>query len=376
MNAIAKYILFVVFLVAVVYVAANPDLPYAYPFSGYERTTTSKKTAGAMPDIARNPSHVLDGLRHAGAIDFSPGKNLTATGEEGRIKLWQLPDEKPVLEIDAGPEFQVLQVRFLPGKETIAGCGLTPDGKGSVRIFSVAAGKQTFQIDHEEPVIYMDFDQSGRYLVFTGMSHIKVWDLAENQAVSSFPRNSAGARGVFFMEDRYVLQTDTLSLYDWKNRKQAAGSGPDNAGIVDLKKINNTLSAWISGGGLNTLRSPYGKREFIPFNTQGIYAFDLAPDGKWGLFLREDKTISLIDGATGLAVRTVRFKLRPDGVFIHSDGASFSVLYREGRIEVFDVGNENIFKNAKFHTTRFIAQMWGKIVDITKKTPRAINSEG
>jgi len=373
MNAIAKYILFIVCLVAVVYVAANPDLPYAYPFSGYARTTISKKPAGAIPVIAQNPSHVLAGLRHAGAIDFSSGKNLTATGEEGLIKLWQLPDEKPVLEINAGPEFQVLQVRFLPGKETIAGCGLTADGKGSVRIFNVATGKQTFKIDQEEPVIYMDFDQSGRYLAFTGMSHIKVWDLAENKAVSIFPRNSAGARGVFFLEDRYVLQTDALSLYDWKNRKQVAGL--DNIGVVDLKKINNNLGAWMSGNGLHTLRSPYGKREFIPFNTQGIYAFDLEPDGKWGLFLREDKTMSLIDGATGLTVRTVRFKLRPDGVFVHPDGASLSVLYREGRIEVFDVGNENIFKNAKFYTTRFFTQMWSKIGDVAKKAPRTKDPE-
>jgi len=374
MNAIAKYILFIVILIAVVYVAASPDLPYAYPFSGYAKTAISKKNAGEIPSIAQNPSHVLAGLRHTGAIDFTPGKNLMATGEEGRIRLWQLPDEKPVIEIDAGPEFQVLQVHFLPGGESVAGCGLTPDGKGSVRIFNVVTGKQTFRIDHEEPVIYMDFDQSGRYLVFTGMAHIKVWDLAENQAVTTFPRNSAGARGVFFLEDRYVLQTDNLSLYDWKNRKQVTGL--DNTGVVDLRKINNNLSAWMSGNGLHMLRSPYGKREFIPFNTQGIYAFDLSPDGKWGLFLREDRTMSMIDGATGLTVRAVRFQLRPDGVFIHPDGASVSVLYREGRIEVFDVGNENIFKNANFYTARFFSQMWSKIVDITKKAPKVVNPEG
>ena len=374
MNAIAKYILFIVFLVAVVSVAANPDLPFAYPFSGHAGMMTSKKPAGAIPAIAHNPSHVLAGLRRAGAIDFSSGKNLTATGEEGKIKLWQLPDEKPVLEINAGPEFQVLQVRFIPGKETIAGCGLTPDGKGSIRIFNVATGEQTFQIDNEEPVISMDFDQSGRYLVFTGMSHIKVWDLAENQAVSIFRRNSAGARGVFFLEDRYVIQSDTLSLYDWKSRKQAAGL--DNVGVVELKKINNNLCAWMSGNGLHTLRSPYGKREFIPFNTQGIYAFDLAPDGKWGLFLREDKTMSLIDVATGLTVRTVSFKLRPDGVFIYHDGASVAVLYREGKIELFDLGNENIFRNAKFYATQFFTKLWSKIGEVADKVQRTKNPEG
>ena len=326
-----------------------------------------KNPAGEIPSLALSPSHVLAGLRSTGAIDYSPGKNLTATGEEGRIKLWQLPDEQPVLEIDAGEGFQVLQVRFMPGKETIAGCGLTADGKGSIRIFNVATGKQTFQIENQEPVIYMDFDQSGRYLVFTGMSSIKVWDLVENQAVSIFPRNSAGARGVFFLEDRYVLQSDTLSLYDWKSKKKAAGL--EDIGAADVKKINDNLYAWMSVNGLHTLRSPYGKREFIPFNTQGIYAFDLAPDGKWGLFLKENKTMSLIDCTTGLTVKTVGFKLRPDVVFIHPDGTSASILYGGGNIEIFDVGNENIFRNVKFYTTRFFTQLWRKMGTVTKNLP-------
>jgi hypothetical protein len=286
------------------------------------------------------------------------------TGPAKSRRLWQVPDEKPVLEIDAGDGFRVLQVRFMPGKENVAGCGLTADGKGSIRIFSIATGKQTFRIDDPEPVFYMDFDRSGRYLVFTGMQSIKVWDLAENQAVSIFPRNSAGARGLFFLEDRYVLQSDTLSLYDWKNRKKAAA--PEETGAVDLKKINNHLCAWISGNGLHTLRSPYGKREFIPFDTRGIYAFDLAPDGKWGLFLKDNGTMSLIDCTTGLTVSAVGFKLRPDVVFINQDGSGASLLYGAGNIEIFDVGNENIFRNVRFYTARFFTQLRSKMVDVTK----------
>lgn len=372
MNAIAKYILFAGFLVAVVYVAANPDMPYAYPFSGY--ANKDKNPAGRIPSLALAPSHVLAGLRSTGAIDCSSDKNLAASGEEGRIKLWQLPDVQPVLEINAGEGFHVSQVRFMPGKEIIAGCGMTADGKGSIRIFNSVTGKQTLRIDDQEPVIHMDFDQSGRHLVFTGMSNIKVWDLAKDQAVSIFPRNSAGARGVFFQEDRYVLQSDTLSLYDWKSRKKAPGL--EDIGSVDLKKINDNLSAWMSENGLHTLRSPYGKREFIPFNTQGIYAFDLAPDGKWGLFLKDNKTMSLIDCTTGLTVKTVGFKLRPDVVFISHDGASAFILYGAGNIEIFDVGNENIFRNVKFYTKRFCAQLWSKMGDAAKNMPWVKNPAG
>ena len=158
--------------------------------------------------------------------------------------------------------------------------------------------------------------------------------MAENQAVSIFPRDSAESRGVFFMEDRYVLQSDTLSLFDWKNRKKIAGPDtpvdikvdtpvdsrkvdtPVDIRAVKAKKINDNLCAWISSQGLHTWHSPYGKREFIPFNTQGIYAFDLAPDGKWGLFLKENKTMAVIDCTTGLTLQNLGLKLRPDTVLI------------------------------------------------------------
>jgi WD40 repeat protein len=369
MNALVKYLLFVVSLVAVVGMAANRDLFYANPFSGSAKT--GKRSAGEIPSLPLSPSQVLAGVRSTGAIDYHSGNRLTATGEEGRIRLWQLPDEKPVLEIDAGEGFQVLQVRFVPGKETIAGCGPMSDGKGSIRIFDIATGKQTLQIDDQEPVVYIDFDQSGRYLVFTGMSTIKVWDLAEKQAVSVIPGNGAGGRGVFFMEDRYILLSDPLSLYDWKNRKMAATLG--DTVTVGVKRISADLCAWMSSNGLYLFRSPYGKKEFIPFNTQGIYSFDLAPDGRWGLFLKEDKTMSLVDCATGLAVRTLVCTLRPDAVSISHDGASAFLLYRAGKIEVFDVGNENIFRNARFYTARFFSRLWNKAVDAEKGVPLARN---
>ena len=376
MNAIAKYLLFLIFLMTVVYMATSHVLPNAYSFNGNARTAArdTKGQGAEIPNLAAAPSQVLTGLRNAGAIDFSARSNLTATGEEGLIKLWQLPAEQPVLEIGAGPEFQVLQVRFLPGRDNVAGCGFTPDGLGSVRIFNVATGKQTQQIDNDEPVIFMDFDQTGRYLVSTGMSKLKVWDLTANQAVAIVPRNSAGARGVFFRDDNFILQSDTLSLYDWRKKEPAAGL--DNAGIADLKKINNNLSAWLSQKGLHTLRSPYGKREFIPFNAQGIYAFDLAPHGKWGLFLREDRTLSLIDGETGRTVKSLRLQQRPDGIFINPDGASAFTLYREGKIEVFDVGNDNIIRNAQYNTKIFFKNLGKKIGDLAKKLTLARNPAG
>jgi hypothetical protein len=69
----------------------------------------------------------------------------------------------------------------------------------------------------------------------------------------------------------------------------------------------------------------------------------------------------------------VGFKLRPDVVFINPDGTSASILYGGGNIEIFDVGNENIFRNVKFYTTRFFTQLWHKMGTVTKNLPRGKN---
>lgn len=356
MKVIVKYLLFVCLLLAVVYMATHPDLPWAYPFSG--SILGGHHPAKGIPSLSLSPSPMLAGLRSTGAIDYHTGKNLTATGEEERIRLWRYPGEQPVFEINAGEGFEVLQVRFQPGKGAIAACGLTAEGQGAVRVFDWVSGKLIWQIENQEPVITLDFDRSGRYLVLTGRSQIKVWDGVENRIVAVFPRDSAESRGVFFMEDRFVLQTDTLSLYDWKNRKKIVG--PDTPGPVKAEKINHNLCAWISPLGLHTWHSPGGKREFLPFNTQGIYAFDLAPDGKWGLFLKENRTMAVIDGSSGLTVQTLGLKLRPDTVFIDGNGANAYVVYGSGNMEVYNLGNENMFRNAKFYAMNFFSRLWNK----------------
>jgi len=261
---------------------------------------------------------------------------------------------------------RVLQVRFVPGKRTIAACGLTADNKGWIRIFDIAYGKQTFKIETPDPVIFIDFDRGGRYLAATGISHITVLDIVENQAVSLMPKDSPESRGVFFMEDRYVLQSDSLSLYDWKGGKKAGFL--DAVHPLNLKKISDSLFVWTSANGLFMLHAPCGRREFIPYNARGVYAFDIAPDGRWGLFLKENQTMELIDCTTGATVREVGFKSRPDGVFINRDASSAYVLYKSEKSEVFDIGNENAFRNMKFYTTKFFTQVWNKTVALVKNS--------
>ncbi|MEI6666938.1 MAG: hypothetical protein WCP29_02195 [Acidobacteriota bacterium] len=367
MRPLARYVLFVALLAVGVGIAVNPEL---FHVSALSRTAgIARHPAGAVPSIGTAPSQVLAGVHSTGAIDVRADDGLTATGEEGRITLRQLPDEAPRLTIDTDPGFQVLQVRFVPGAKAIAACGQTADGSGGVRVYDTATGKQTQRVDQQEPVIFVDFDRTGRYVVLTALTTVKVWDLVDNQAASVLPRHSADAMGVFFLDDRYVLQGAPVSLYDWKNRKTAAGL--DDIGAVDVKKIGRDLYAWLAPNGLHTLRAPYGKREFVPADTQGVASFDLAPDGSWGLFLKRNKSMALVDSATGLTVQTVSFTRQPESVAISQDGATAFVLYGAGPVEVFEVGNENVFRRARFYTTRMVSKLWNDVGELVKRRPWA-----
>ena len=84
MNPLAKYLLFVVVLLAVVGIAANPELFYASALSG--DATVSRNRAGAIPSIAPTPSQALAGVRSTGAIDYRSSGALTATSS-GALNL-------------------------------------------------------------------------------------------------------------------------------------------------------------------------------------------------------------------------------------------------------------------------------------------------
>ena len=367
MTPLTRYGLFLVLLLVVVGAALNPERVYLSALTG--EAGAGRHAAKDVPPIALAPAHVLSGVLGANAIDESADGDLTATGGEGRLTLRRLPDETPVTEIATGDGVQIVQVKFVPGSGMVAGSGQMADGRGTVRMFDVATGKQTRRIDQEEPVVFMDFDRTGRYVVLTALSTIKVWDLVDNQAVSVVNKENPDATGVFFLDDKYVLQSAPVSLYEWKARKRAGGL--DDIGAIEVKKINGDLYAWLGTSGLHTLRSPYGRREFIPFDARGITAFDLAPDGRWGLFLTSSKAMMLVDCATGRTVQTVSFKDQPAGVSVSRDGASAFVQYAAGNVEVFEVGNENVFRKVRFHTSRLFATLWNQVGELAKRRPWA-----
>ncbi|MCL4457369.1 MAG: hypothetical protein M1147_10095 [Nitrospirae bacterium] len=349
MRALAKYTIFITALLAATLALSKSDLPSAHPTM--QRTGIS--SAFQVPPVSDKPSFAVGGLYNV--VNYSGENNLIATGGEGIIRFWRMPDKKPVLEINTDEKFRVLHVRFLPGKDAIAAGGKAADGSGSIRVFSVVSGKQMLRLDDAEPVLFMDLHPGGKLLLTTGISNMKIWDMAEGRIISVIPKSTAASKGVFFMEGRYVLQSGSLTLYNWTGGKRAGIL--DSSGPAIFKKVHDTLYAWISGGGLSMIRTPHGRKEYIPLDTEGVYGFDVDPTGKWAFLLKEHQKMVVIDCMTGMALKTIKLDHRPVDVMISPDSTSAGVIYGSGKVDVFDIGNANTFRKMRIYAVRLFREI-------------------
>jgi len=368
MKAVLKYGAFIIIL-AVIYLAA---ISFELPFIGSAnvKKAAARKTITG-PILSGKPSVVLSGLGNTASSDYSPGNNLAAGGGAGAVKLWSLPVNLPVLDINPGEDFQVLAVRFLQEKGLLATGGATREDTGSIRIFNTASGGLVRQIDDPEPIIALDVHPAGRYLLATGQSYVTIWDLKDRIAAAVIPKTTSEAKGSFFMDGRYVVLSDSLALYDW-SKKEGAGA-LDSGNLLLSKKVNDNMFAWISAEGLSIVHAPHGKREFIPFSTTGIIAFDIAPNAAWGLFLKVSGKMDVIDLEDGKVLKTIDLNPAPIGLSISSDGSSVMVIRQSGNIDVFDIGSANAFRNIKFKVSRFFESVKNKIALMRSKDKAAEN---
>jgi len=364
MSAITKYLIFVIILITATYAAAGLNLPFVNSASGKGQTGVSSVISGAL--FSGKPAYILSGPQNLAAIDYSPENNITAAGGTGAIMLWRLPEEKPVFEIDTGEGFQALSLLFLKEENIIAAGGRTMDNTGSIRLFDIFSGKLILQIDDPEPVMSIDFHYGGKYLLATGASYIKIWDFKNRNAIVTIPKSNPESRGYFFMEGRYVLQSDPLLLYDWTERK-GAGLLDTLSPLVFKKSRDNTKYAWITGSNLSIISTPNGRKELIPLNAKGIFAFDIAPDGRWGLFLKDSQNMAVLDLVNMKLIKTIRLDSPPVDIVINSDGSSAYVICKSGNIEVFDIGNKNTLRNIRFYAVKFFNTAVEKIAMLAKK---------
>ncbi|HIJ81397.1 MAG TPA: WD40 repeat domain-containing protein [Desulfuromonadales bacterium] len=362
MNAVLKYLAFVGILAAAFYAAATLDLSGGrLPRSAQPGGIIAGKTAASTsPSLSGKPSHLLGGLQGHAVVDFSTTGNLTAVAVGDTIKLWRLPDENPLIEIDAGDNFQLLALKFIPAKGLLAAGGATADGAGGIRLFEITSGKITLQLEEPEPVTSLDLHPGGGFLLATARRYLKVIDIKDGAAVALLPKDSPVSRGWFYGGGSEVLLSASLAVVDVNTQKQLSGldSVPP---LMSRKSGSSGRVSWLTAEGIATQAAPNGTKELFPLQLKGVIAFDIAPGGSWGLFLQDDRKLVARDFAAAKDAGTVLLPTPAVDVSIAPDGNSAAVAMVSGDVAIYDIGSKNRIRNLRFRAAQLLQSTGEKL---------------
>jgi len=370
MIPVLKYLAFLGLLAAACYAAANFDLVSIVSSQAAKGGKTPPGSQGFRdPHISGKPSSSLAGFNGQGVIGDTPLGDLTAVASEDAIKVWRLPETTPLQEIDSGAGFQALSLRFIPATNLLVAGGMMGDLTGSVRFFEAVTGNRRLQIDEPEPIVSLDPHPGGRYLLATGETYLKVFDMKDGNTVAVLQKNTPASRGYYYGGGQYVLQSDSLSLFDLKKRS-AAGALDTVKPLLFRKGLDGKTFAWVSELGVTVVPAAGGKKRFFPLDTRGVTAFDVAPDGGWGLFLTDQGKMAVIDLAGARTVKSIALAEPASDVTISADGASAYLQYASGAISVYDIGYRNKVKQVQHALSGLFDRVRSKVGPAAKPEPQ------
>ena len=367
MNPIVKYLIFIGILAVSSFAALNFDLdPVSWART---RKIVSSQQGFRVPHISKKPTSLLSDFSGPSVIDFNPPHNLTAAAAEGVVMVWQLPDTVPLHDLDSGEGFQALSLCFIPLTSLVAAGGKNSDNTGGVRFFDAATGEQRLWIDEPEPILALDPHPGGRYLLATGETYIKVLDMKDGNTLAVLQKNSPASRGYYYGNGQYLLQSDTLSLFDL-NKRSITGALDSVKPLLFKKGLSGGTFAWLSEQGVTVITAASGKKAFYPLDTKGVTAFDIEPNGEWGLFLMDSQKIAVIYLPGNKVIKTIVLKSPASNVTINADCSNAYVQYVSGAIAVYDIGYHARMRNMQSHLVKLVDGIKSRLEKTAKPEPK------
>jgi WD40 repeat protein len=294
-------------------------------------------------------------------VAFSPSsKLLAATGDDGRVVIWNVNHRKSVLTLEASIRSETSR------RNTIYGAAFSPDGQiiaspsydtqsrgcFAVRLWSAETGKPIRDLlGHTNVVLTLAFSPDGRRLASSSYgSKIKVWDVRTGLEVITLTKQGPFTTVVFSPDGaRLAAATVGGTIFVWdardgreililkhEGRVCCIAFSPD--GILVASSGSKGVKLWdaASGRELKVLNGLDGEVRCVAFSPDGLrLATTTAPTG---MSLASDRSvkesIKIWDVATGLEILTLDGG--SNGVAFSSDNSFLASGSRDGSVRVWD----------------------------------------
>jgi eukaryotic-like serine/threonine-protein kinase len=206
---------------------------------------------------------------HEGKVDAvalsKDGKYLASAGWDGTVRVWDLPEAKPVHVFRHGGIAR--GVAFSPDCRLLATCG----DDNMIYVWDLATGKEAHRAKLAFGINCVTFSPNGKTLAFAGR-HAGIWDLAQGR--------------------------QTIMIQDHKDIIWSIAFTPAGDRLVTAS-WDKTVRVWDAQTGVEALKLKH-------FNTARIWSAAVSPDGKLLAAAGAERTIWLWNLESGNIIRELR----------------------------------------------------------------------
>jgi WD40 repeat protein len=299
-------------------------------------------------------SSLLKGIKaKVGALAFSPDGTLLASGNHGKIRLWDVTSQRERLTFSRDTN-KVIALAFLMDGKTVA----SVDKDGTLRLWDTATGdlRTTFMRLMENPTV-LGFSPNGTTLAaadWTG--NLYLWDTATGRKIFSRLTEHIGTVSAlaFTPDSRTVISG---------GRDGACRTWDVATGVLQLgNQVGQASAEWVlvvsadgstfAGGipadpevGIQVWHAKSGDQiaSITPKHAGSDWVLAISPDGTRLANGGRDGKVFVVDTATGKDI--MRFTEHTDGIntlMFSPDGNRLASSSRDGEILVWDIGSGEI----------------------------------